>query len=233
MRIAVTGTTGYLGPTILDYLSTKHDVVVIGREFPEPEGIDAIVNLAAPNHKSDESIKEFESFFLDLYNFVRDTNAPIYNAGSWWELCTGDAQTLKYTKVKQIQSLVLSDCTLTIYSAYADSEREQGRGFIPQLINHVNGGVQLKAASPQPRDWIHALDIAKAFDVALTTNARGRFDVATGVQMSPAALVEFFSGKSLPVYEEFPNVTPPTDMTYLPGWKAEVNVIEYVDLHTK
>lgn len=232
MILAMTGATGYLGTTMFNYFKDRgYYVYPVGHSIKKDleYGVrpDFVIHLAAPNHRNELAMFRFRNEFLEpLTVWTREHNIPVVSAGTWWQRGSEQAKSMTYTKIKDWQEHNLDACTLLPYSIYQDNERE--RGFIPQLIKHIKGVKPLVSCNSQPRDWIHALDVCSAFELAILQEAEGRFDVGTGKQYSPAELTKIFTGDTLPEHGEFPNTVPPTELTWLPHWEPRVDVLEHI-----
>lgn len=225
MNVAVTGASGHLGSYVCQRLRTLgHGVQPIGREFPALVNADVIWHLAAPNHRDVDACREFMWFNDD----VLASRLPVINAGTWWQYADGETADLDYVKLKHVQE-ELFGTTLILFSVYGQQTRE-GRGFVPQLIDHANGGKRLAGASRQPRDWVHVEDVFAAF-LAASTEPPGVYDVATYQTFSPHELVLAVTGEPLPNYEEFPNCAPQYVNDGLKTWAPRMDVLFYTRSH--
>lgn len=227
MRIAVTGATGHLGRHVCDRLRlVGHDVVRVGREFPKRLGADVVWHLAAPDHRDPEACHDF-MWFNDE---VHASGLPVVNTGTWWQYVDGEAADLDYVKLKHVQEAMFPT-TLILFSVYGQQNRT-GRGFIPQLIEHANGGRQLRAVSRQQRDWVHVDDVFEAF-IAATLTTPGVYDVATYETFSPYELTLAVTGEPLPNYQESPNCAPVYANNGLKTWAPRMDVLFYTRAHVK
>jgi nucleoside-diphosphate-sugar epimerase len=231
LRVAVTGASGHLGQIMVPYLEAYGMTVIpIGHDIEDDVDADAVIHLAAPDHRDEDAIRSFYYFNGRLKSWSEHhPDAYVINTGSWWQRCEGEAQELAYTRLKHVQQEALGDVTLIPYSVYGHAMRE-GRGFIPQLIEHMKGGARLKGTSRQARDWIHATDVCAAYLVCLRDHVEGVYDVATGYSISPHAIVRQMTGEDLPDYVEYPNCEPPFDMGMVPNWAAHIDVFHFVDV---
>lgn len=221
MRLGITGATGHLGRHLLPRAcAAGHDVVPIGRERP-PAGLDAIVHLAAPDHRDAAAVRAFYDFNVA----VRDTGVPVVSAGSWWQVAAGEADALPYTRLKCWQQQDFGR-TVILYSVYGHAVRD-GRGFIPQLIAHARGACRLAGASRQVRDWVHADDAADALLAALDA-PRGVYAACTGAPISPRDLALLATGEDLPDYDEHPACWPTYPYPTVPGWAPAIDVRDFV-----
>lgn len=225
MILGVTGATGHLGRHLVPLARTLgHDVVPIGRERP-PTGLDAIVHLAAPNHRDQRAIEDFAAFNAAVWA----TRVPVVNVGSWWQVAGTEAQSLAYTRLKRIQMDTFGT-TVVLYSVYGHESRD-GRGFVPQLLDHAQGRRRLAGASRQARDWIHADDAGRALLAALEA-PRGVYAACTGSPISPRDLALLTTGDDLPDYAETPSAWPTYPYPLVPGWQPTVDVRDYVRTST-
>lgn len=221
MILGVTGASGHLGRHLLPLARVQgHDVRPIGREHP-PKGLDAIVHLAAPDHRDARAVEAFAAFNAAVWA----ARVPVVSAGSWWQAAGPEARSLAYTRLKCDQMDTFGT-TVVLYSVFGHEARE-GRGFIPQLMDHVQGRARLTAASRQPRDWIHADDAARALLAALGA-PRGVYAAYTGSPISPRDLVLLATGDDLPDYAESPAAWPTYPYLRVPGWQPQIDVRDYV-----
>jgi nucleoside-diphosphate-sugar epimerase len=221
VKLGVTGATGHLGQHLLPRATAAgHDVTPIGRG-EIPRRLDAVIHLAAPNHKDDAAVRAFYDFNLAL----RDSGVPVISAGSWWQVAAGESRDLAYTRLKGWQQQDFP-VTVVLYSIYGHSVRD-GRGFVPQLIGHAREATRLAGASRQVRDWIHADDAADALLAALRA-PRGVYAACTGAPISPADLALLVTGERLPDYDEHPACWPTYPHPTVPGWEPRIDVRDYV-----
>jgi len=227
MNVAVTGASGHLGSFICPRLKlVGHTVQPIGRVLPDDLQADVIWHLAAPNHRDDQDCQDFMRFNEQ----VAATGIRVISAGTWWQYAGDEAAALEYTKTKQAQQ-ALFDTTLVLFSVYGLKTRV-ARGYIPQLIEHANGGQQLRGASRQQRDWVHVEDVYRAF-VAAMLAPDGVYDVATRTTFSPHELVLAITGQPLPDFVEFPNCAPQYRNKVLPHWSPRIDVLWYARSYVK
>jgi nucleoside-diphosphate-sugar epimerase len=198
----------------------------IGRAVAEDLQADVIWHLAAPNHRDEQDCRDFMRF----NELVAATGVPVINTGTWWQYAGDEAAQLQYTNIKQAQQEMFAT-TLVLFSVYGQTTR-QARGYIPQLIEHANGGKQLLGASRQQRDWVHVEDICQAF-LAASAAPPGVYDIGTGTTFSPHELALALTGCPLPDYVEFPNCAPRYVNQPLPGWRPRMDVLWYARSHTR
>jgi len=226
MILGVTGASGHLGRHLVPLARTSgHTVVPIGRERP-PAGLDGIVHLAAPNYRDNRAVEDFAAFNAAVWA----ARVPVVSAGSWWQVAGPEAQSLAYTRLKRRQMDTFG-MTVVLYSIFGHEHRD-GRGFVPQLIDHARGGARLTAASRQPRDWIHADDAARALLAALWAPA-GTYAACSGSPISPRDLVLLTTGDDLPEYAESPSAWPTYPYPTVPGWQPLIDVRDYVRTGTR
>ena len=116
--------------------------------------------------------------------------------------------------------------TLTLYSIYGDALRG-GRGFVPQLVDHLAGRSRLAAASTEARDFIHVDDVCRAYMAAIDAPI-GVYDVGTYLSISPMRLAQVFTDETLDVYPDDPSALCHWPNSRLPGWRAEIAVTQYI-----
>ena len=227
MHIAVTGASGYLGGYMVPWLRERgHTVSEIGRDFPLGLECDALFHLAAPNHRDTVAVADFAPFAATVAAWSRVTNTPTVSAATWWEYAGPVAEALPYTRLKAYQHAVTPGAHLVLFSVYHDGTRE-ARGFIPQLVAHATGGPRIAGASRQPRRWVHAEDVCKAFLWAAASGACDTFEVAESTAWSPRDLVVRFTGEQLPDYTEFPPALPACKYRRAP--LEYTSVLDYVE----
>lgn len=229
MIIGVTGASGHLGRRLVPMLRRQgHAVREIGRSIKEPIDVDCLIHLAAPRELDPESVSDFQLFNKESLDLKRRYGLTIFGAGSLWQLGSGISRKLPYSLLKDWQQQNLHDCTLILYSVYSTEIREK-RGFIPQLIDAIRKGERITSASSEKRDWVHVEDVAQAFLTAVSGPISGTYEVRTGNAISPAELVELFTGEQP---DEFNQTVPyhlqPTYPT-LPTWNAKIEIVSWVE----
>lgn len=224
--IGVTGATGHLGRRIVDLLP---DAVPIHRDLPQRR-LDAIIHTAAPDYRNTIDVLRFRRFNEDLEHWV-EFHRPdmIVSVGSWWEFATGTCEGLAYTKMKQAQARLFPTAAHVIpYSIYGDESRP-GRGFIPHLVNAINGKANILGLSSEFRDFIHVTDVALACIAALYADP-GTYAAATWEPISPANLAGEYN-LTAPDYEEFPTAEPHYKHAPVPYWRHTIDLREHIDAH--
>lgn len=228
MRVAVTGASGHLGRILVPYLQSHgHKVQPIGRELGKP-ACDVLIHLAAPKHRDVPSIREFAKFNADVDEWAFHTGTRVVGCGSWWQYAGGEASTRDYAAMKRMQQSWLSSFgpTLIPFSIFGDEVRD-GQGFIPQLVAAKTGGPPLKGVSRQRRSWVHALDVARAFEQSLTYPVRGAFELAADHEMSPSAIAAAFDLTAAD-YPDDPSAVIAHGHPRLPGWAPTIDVLDHV-----
>jgi nucleoside-diphosphate-sugar epimerase len=228
MRIAVTGASGHLGQAMQRYLRQAcFDVVPVGRVIPDGLRADVVFHLAAPNHKDAQDCSQFTYFNEDLWTWADSHSVPVINTATWWQHAGVDAESLFYTRTKAAQQeMFAGHTTLTLFSVYGDPVRD-GRGFIPQLINHLQGKSRLAGASIQDRDFIHTADVCAAYMAAISAPV-AIYDVATYLPVSPMRLLQVFSDEPVAIYPDVPDALCHWPNKRLPNWLAQTAVNSYI-----
>lgn len=225
--VGVTGASGHLGRFLVPYLWERgHVVTPIGRTWDDGVDIDVLIHLAAPDHRDEAAIRDFAKFNERIARWQGYTGIPVINTGTWWQYAGPEAEALSYTALKRDQMATLHGSTLIPFSIYSDRLRD-GRGFIPQLVAHMQGRTRLAGASRQLRDWIHVADVCAAYRAALVAPA-GVYEVATGLQFSPMELVVSLTGAKVDEYAETPNCAPRYRHGHVPGWAPRVDILNRV-----
>jgi nucleoside-diphosphate-sugar epimerase len=129
------------------------------------------------------------------------------------------------TKAAQ-QSMFTGHTTLTLYSVYGNPLRD-GRGFVPQLIGHLQGTHTLAGASTQPRDWIYTQDVCRAYMAALRAPV-GVYDVCTYLPISPMRLAQVFTDEHIAPYVEPVDALVHYPNQRLPQWRATTAVSAFI-----
>jgi nucleoside-diphosphate-sugar epimerase len=228
MRVAITGATGHLGQAMVHYLSRRNaDLFLVGHNVPDYMRADVVLHLAAPNHRDDQACATFTYFNEDLLTWADKHSVPVINTATWWQHAGFEAERLFYTRTKAAQQVMFSGhTTLTLYSIYGDSVRNS-RGYIPQLLQHLSGQNKFKAASTEPRDWVHMDDVCRAFMAALKAPV-DVYDVATYLPLSPMKLAQVFTDEPLEIKASEPSALCHYPNKRLPGWRAEIAVTQYI-----
>ena len=228
MRIAVTGASGHLGQEMLSCLAQAGaDFVPVGRQIPNDLRADVVFHLAAPDHRDGQACTDFTYFNEDLANWAERHSARVINTGTWWQHAGPDAKSLFYTRTKAAQQRMFEGhTTLVLYSVYGDPMRD-GRGFIPQLMQHLAGKKALSGASDQPRDFVHTRDVCDAFVASLWAPV-GIYDVGTRLALSPRQLLRVFSDDNVPAYTDRPQATCHWPNQRLPRWSAQTAVTTHI-----
>ena len=224
--IGVTGATGHLGRHLVNHVvRSGHTVVPIGRTWDDDVEVDALLHLAAPDHRDEDAIRAFAPLNERIVRWSQATGTRVISTGTWWQYAGTEASSLSYTRLKAEQ-MDAFDTTLILFSVYGTTARS-GRGFIPQLVTHCRGGRTLAGASHQRRDWTHADDVVRAYMAALGAPS-GVYEVGVGSAYSPAELVRALTGETLPDYVEHPNCSPHHVYGWVPGWTPTIGVLSYL-----
>lgn len=224
--IAVTGASGHLGRVLVPYLWERgHVVEPVGRLISPDLDAHVLIHAAAPDWRDDDAVRAFAPFNEAVARWAEVTGGRVINIGSWWQYADGDAADLAYSKMKDDQQAMFA-CTVIPFSIYGTAARD-GRGFIPQLLNHVRGRGTVAAASTEPRDWLHARDLCDALRACLRA-PDGIYEAATGVQYSAAQLLRAMTGERVPVWPDVPSCTPVYRHPRVPGWTPRTDVLSYL-----
>lgn len=228
MRVAITGATGHLGQAMVQYLSRLNiSLYLVGHSVPDYMEADVVFHLAAPDHRDEQACATFTYFNEDLITWADKHQVPVINTASWWQHAGADAELLFYTRTKQAQQeMFAGHTTLTLYSIYGDRLRGH-RGFVPQLLEHLAGRKRLKAASVEPRDFIHVDDICEAYLAAINAPV-AVYDVATYLALSPMKLAQVFTDDFIDIWKDEPSALCHYPNKRLPDWRAEIAVTQYI-----
>jgi nucleoside-diphosphate-sugar epimerase len=223
--IAVTGASGHLGRVLVPYLWERgHIVAQVGHDLPPDLDADVLIHAAAPNWKDVDAVRDFAPFNEDVARWSETTGGRVINVGSWWQYAPG-ATDLSYSRMKDDQQGMFP-VTVIPFSIYGTGSRD-GRGFIPQLVAHVNGTSALRAASREPRDWIHVRDVCDALRAALVA-PDGVYEVATREQFTPAELLLRFAGATVPEWYDVPSCDPAYRYNVVPTWTSRIGIIGHL-----
>lgn len=228
MHIAVTGASGHLGQAMLAHLSGLGvDFTQVGREIPKDLRADVVFHLAAPDPRDAQACTNFTYFNEDLVRWSDKNSVSVINTGSWWQHAGTTAQSLFYTRTKAAQqSMFAGHTTLTLFSVYGEAMRN-GRGFIPQLLQHITGREALTEASDHARDFIHTDDVCNAYMAAISAPV-GNYDIGTHLALSPQRLLQVFSDDKVPLFDDQLDAICHWPNQRLPHWFAEIAVCSYI-----
>lgn len=219
--IGITGATGHLGQELM---RQSPNAIPIGRNLPD-HGVDILIHAACPRWNDPQDVSAFHEYNLRLYDYVRDTRPHIMiNVLTWW-LYTR-ARNIRYSRLKELQRLMFPNATHVVpYSIYGDQPLP-GRGFIPHLVQHLNGGPQLTGLSDEPRDFVHVHDTARAIRLA-TLAPRGTYLIATRRPISPRALAAEYGATAGP-WDEYPSARPTYPHPIVPNWEPIIDLREHI-----
>jgi nucleoside-diphosphate-sugar epimerase len=228
MRVAITGATGHLGQAMVRYLIYRNiDVYLVGHRVTDFMRADVVFHLAAPDHRNESDCKTFTYFNEELLTWSDKHSVPVINTATWWQHAGFESELLPYTRIKAAQQVMFAGhTTLTLFSIYGESARSS-QEFVPQLIGHLTGRQPLRAASLEPRDWVHLDDVCRAFMAALDAPVDA-YDVATYLSLSPMKLAQVFTDQPLEVWADEPSALCHYPNKRLPGWRAEIAVTQYI-----
>jgi nucleoside-diphosphate-sugar epimerase len=200
--------------------------VPIGRSFPN-YGVDALIHCAAPNFKDELAVEKFREFNSSCRSYVDDHKVSrLVVIGSWWQFAEGECREISYTRLKNDQQALFREAVhVAPFSIFGDGLRE-GRGFIPQLVEAIKSGGQLRGLSRQGRDFVHVNDVASAVQLALACDP-GCYHAGTGVVTSAKFLANSF-GIDAPEFEEWPGAEPRYPVPPVPGWTPRIELFQYV-----
>lgn len=228
MRVAITGATGHLGHAMVSYLARRNvDLYLVGHNVPDYMRADVVFHLAAPNHKDEQACSTFTYFNEDLITWADKHSVPVINTATWWQHAGLESELLYYTRIKAAQQVMFTGhTTLTLYSIYGDALRG-GRGFVPQLVDHLAGRSRLAGASVEPRDFIHVDDVCRAYMAAIDAPV-DVYDVGTYLALSPMRLAQVFTDEPIAIYPDNPTALCHWPNKRLPGWRAGIAVTQYI-----
>lgn len=220
--IGVTGASGHLGREIMRLLP---EATPIGRSMP-PERHNVIIHCAAPDYRDYGSVHLFHHFINELREYHYRHQPKLVVIGSWWQYAQGTCRTLPYTLQKTYQTFLFHDAVHVVpYSIYGDEARP-GRGFIPNLIEALQGRQTIQQVSHELRDFIHVTDAATAAIWAMSMPP-GIYSAQTRTYLTPEHIAARFS-ITAPRYDEQPTAHPNMALPMLPGWRAQTDVIEHI-----
>ena len=224
--VAVTGASGHLGRVLVPYLWERGKTVVqVGREITPDLDADVLIHCAAPDYRDDDAVRDFAPFNEAVARWAEVTGGHVVNVGSWWQYAHGDAPGLAYSALKRDQAEMFP-VTVVPFSVYGSTARE-GRGFIPQLLAHCRGAGTVTAASREPRDWLHTLDLCDALRAALVV-PEGIYEAATGSRYSAAELMRAMTGQTVKDWPDVPSCSPHYLHPRVPGWTPKIDVLTHL-----
>lgn len=220
--IGVTGASGHLGREIMRQLPTAS---VIGRIMPI-DRYEVIIHCAAPNYRDDDDVRNFHGFIEDLHEYTHKHRPRLVIVGSWWQYAQGTCRNLPYTLQKTYQTFLFPQATHVVpYSIYGDNPRD-GRGFIPHLVEALQGRETIHRVSHELRDFIHVSDAARACILAISAPA-GIYSAQTRTYLTPEYVAQTF-GITAQRYDEQPTAHPNMTLHTVPGWEPEIDVLDHV-----
>jgi len=240
-KIIITGSSGFIGSHLKNrFRSLGHNVVCWDRvegknihDFVLEPNTDFVIHLAADADVR-QSIKLPDQYW---YNNVTPTTriqricdeyaVPLIYASS---SCIHDWHLSPYGITKKVNEETARDgqVGLRFTTVYGDGARNTM--FITKLLNG-----ELQYATNHIRDFIHIDDVLSAIEVIMTNLLKGltrqTYDIGTGYGniVSDLAKIRYpdISIQSGNVCEAYDN-TANTDKICALGWKANVNVVEYL-----
>jgi hypothetical protein len=192
--------------------------------------LSGLIHAAAPDYRDEDAVVRFHEFNQQIHGYLADSRLRrIVVVGSWWQTATGNCKDLLYTKLKDHQRRMFYGTHILPYSIYGDGART-GRGFIPQLIDAINGGRQLEGLSDQPRDFIHVTDVARACIIGLDA-PRGVYMAGWGKTSSPREIALKYGLKARE-WAESPEATPTYLTKPVPAWKPLIKLHDHIQAST-
>lgn len=207
MRHFVTGSSGFIGKHVIDYLQALgHEVIPVKRQLIHTMiGLDSsepfvFVHLSAyGNHYNQKDTYELvEANIGDLQRVLRFVKRD--NCQKFYNVSTSSIQLPKqtlYSVSKHLGELLVEDCNdsrfvnIRPYSVYGPGEADHR--LIPTVIRALHTGERIKL-SPHPKhDWIHVEDF-------VTAMFNGYTEIGTGDSednFSVCEILEYISGKTL------------------------------------
>lgn len=208
MRYYITGSSGFIGKRVIDFLKAmgEHQVCEIVRPIKEMLGIlpdiepFVFIHLSAyGNHYNQRSITEIiDRNIRDLWHVLAFCQAP--NCETLFNISTSSIQLPRdtlYSCSKRFGELMIESCSdprfrnVRPYSVYGPGEAEHR--LIPKIIRALHSGEKMIIDEQAAHDWIHVDD----FITAMFQNYR---KIGTGISTPNIEIVrmlEEISGKQL------------------------------------
>jgi len=235
MNILLTGSEGFIGQHLYNFLKNNHKVICIDKQTGNDlltcdlkYDVDLVIHLAGLSGVRDSLERPTEYWEQNviagqrLFDYFKDTRILYASSSTAHEPWRNPYAMSKYglEQVAHINSLGMRFTTV-----YGPNARENM--LIPRILRN---DIQYLNVN-HTRDFVYVDDIVSAIDVVLNNDVRGVIDVGTGVSNKLVDIAEYFKIDYKPrIADETERLNNAADTKILNslGWHAKINLYDYI-----
>ena len=236
MNILLTGSDGFIGSHLFNYLKQEH--IPIGLDIKNgqdllscdlPKDIDLVIHLAGLSGVRDSLTRPTDYWKTNviggqrLFDFYKDTRIIYASSSTAHEPWRNPYAMSKYSLEQLNHSNSLGLRFTTVYGPGARQNM-----LIPLILRNKVHYLNVNHI----RDFIHVNDIISAIDTVMSNNLTGVIDVGTGVSNKLIDIASYFKIDYIKMIgdetERLDNTADTTVLNNL-GWTANVNLYKYIE----
>ena len=235
MNILLTGSDGFIGRHLNNFLKPNHKVICIDKETGNDllscdlkYSVDLVIHLAGLSGVRD-SLDRSEEYWIQnviagqrLFDFFKDTRILYASSSTAHEPWKNPYAMSKYSleRIAPVNSVGMRFTTV-----YGPNARESM--LIPRILRNDVPYINTNHS----RDFIHVNDLVRAIDTLIKSDFKGITDIGSGVTNNLVELVDYFGiDCERAVGEENERLDNLADNTILNkiGWSPNIKLYDYI-----
>ena len=235
MNILLTGSDGFIGRHLNNFLKPNHKVICIDKETGNDllscdlkYSVDLVIHLAGLSGVRD-SLDRSEEYWIQnviagqrLFDFFKDTRILYASSSTAHEPWKNPYAMSKYglERIAPANSMGMRFTTV-----YGPNARESM--LIPRILRNDVPYINTNHS----RDFIHVNDLVRAIDTLIKSDFKGITDIGSGVTNNLVELVDYFGiDCERAVGEENERLDNLADNTILNkiGWSPNIKLYDYI-----
>jgi nucleoside-diphosphate-sugar epimerase len=235
MNILLTGSEGFIGQHLYNFLKNNHKVICIDKQTGNDlltcdlkYNVDLVIHLAGLSGVRDSLERPTEYWEQNviagqrLFHYFKDTRILYASSSTAHEPWRNPYAMSKYGMEQLEHPNSLGLRFTTVYGSNARKNM-----LIPKIIRN---DIQYLNVN-HTRDFVYVDDVVSAIDVVLNNDVRGVIDVGTGVSNKLVDIAEYFKIDYEPrIADETERLNNTADTKILNslGWHAKINLYDYI-----
>jgi nucleoside-diphosphate-sugar epimerase len=235
MNILLTGSEGFIGQHLYNFLKNNHKVICIDKQTGNDlltcdlkYNVDLVIHLAGLSGVRDSLERPTEYWEQNviagqrLFDYFKDTRILYASSSTAHEPWRNPYAMSKYGMEQLEHPNSLGLRFTTVYGSNARKNM-----LIPKIIRN---DIQYLNVN-HTRDFVYVDDVVSAVDVVLNNDVRGVIDVGTGVSNKLVDIAEYFKIDYEPrIADETERLNNTADTKILNslGWHAKINLYDYI-----
>lgn len=236
MNILLTGSEGFIGQHLFNFLKINHKVICLDKQTGNDlltcdlkYNVDLVIHLAGLSGVRDSLERPTEYWEQNviagqrLFDYFKDTRILYASSSTTHEPWRNPYAMSKYglEQVAHANSLGMRFTTV-----YGPNARESM--LIPKILKNDIDYLNVNHS----RDFIHVDDVVSAIDTVLQTDLKGVIDVGTGTTNKLIDIAEYFKidyePKIADQTERLDNKANTETLNKL-GWSSKINLYKYIE----